>query len=180
MRVWTVLVVSMLAFCAGCKRSETETMMRDPNYPLYEKVRAGSFQLSVASNSVVAALDAYSDAKKAAPKSGEVSEAMLDIEDYLESAGDLIAKYIDEPVAFETFKVNLKARKTRLGKAVQDANDAYQDLTEADGVLQSLKVSSPALSEKLQTLEDAIADAQDDVASAIEAMGGPPPDIASS
>lgn len=152
--------------------------MKDPDYPLYEKVRAGSFQLSVSSNSVVEALDAFTDALKAAPKSGEVHEAMLDIQDYLESAGDLIAKYIDEPVPFSTFKLNTKARSAKLKKAIQDSADAYQDLIEADGVLQSVKVTSPSLQEKLQALEDAIASAQDDLASAIEAMGGPPPDIA--
>jgi len=152
--------------------------MKDPDYPLYEKTTAGSFQLSVSSNSIVDAVDSFNDALKSAPKSGQVRDAMLDIQDYLESAGDLVAKHIDEPPPFSTFKLNIKARSTRLKQAIQDANDAYQDLTEADGVLQAVKVSSPALEDKLQALEDAISSAQDDLASAIEAMGGAPPDIA--
>lgn len=154
--------------------------MRDPDYPVYEKARAGSFQLSVASNSLVEALDAYTDTMKSAPKSGEVHEALLDVQDYLESAGDLVAKYIDEPVAFQTFKVGIKARKAKLGKAIQDSNDAYQDLNEATGVIESMNVSNPALTAKLEALSDAIDSAQDDLASAIEALGGPPPDISDS
>lgn len=172
-------MIVAVALGAGCRRSETESQMRDPGYPLYEKVRAGAFQLSVASNSAVEAMDAFNEAMKLAPKSGEDHEAMLDIQDYLESAGDLIAKHIDEPPPFKTFKLGLEARAARLQKAIQDANDAYQDLGEADGLILSLKVSNPAFQAKLQALSDSIASAQDDLASALEAMGAPPPDIAS-
>lgn len=153
--------------------------MSDPDYPLYEKVRAGAFQLSVASSSIVEAMDALNDAAERAPKSGADHEAMLDIRDYLESAGDLVAKHIDEPPPFKTFKLSIEARSTKLKRAIQDANDAYEDLSEADGLIQSLKVSNGALETKLQTLSDAIAAAQDDLASALEAMGAAPPDIAS-
>lgn len=175
-----MLLLAVLALLSGCRRSPTEAQMSDPDYPLYEKVRAGAFQLSVASASIVAAVEALDGALRAAPKAGEPHEALLDVRDYLESAGDLIAKHIDEPPPFPAFKPGAAKWAGRLRQAAQDANDAYMDLAEADGLVQSIEAPGPALNGKLQELSDAIAAAQDDLASALEAMGAPPPYIAGS
>jgi len=176
---WAVLLVAVVLAGGGCRRPPADAEVTEHAYHLYEKVRAGTFQLSAASQSAVEAIDALNKALEAAPRSGEIHDALMDVSDYLESAGDLIARHIDEPPPFATFKRNLEAQQARLSQAIQDAGDAYQDLAEADGLLQTIQSSDAVFQKRLQDLERAIAAAQDDVASALEAMGGPPPDIAS-
>ena len=151
-------------------------MERDSDYPVYEKARAGSFQLSVASASLASAVDQHTAAMSVAPRSGEIHEALLDIQDYLESSGDLIAKYIDEPVPFNTFKLNIKARKAKLQKAIQDSTDAYTDLGEALGVIDAIEPPNSKVRTALDSLADSLSTAQDDLASAIQALGGKVPE----
>jgi hypothetical protein len=139
---------------------------KNPEAALLEQLRSGSVQLAAAAETVQEALDKAKATKDAVV--GAELEALLAAIDLIDSAGQGLALAAAEPpheaqvaAAFAKWDDD---RKTR----IQAANDAYYELKEALGLIESQEPNYAGLA----PVADIVSLAMKDVEDGIKALGG--------
>jgi len=163
----------LLCGCRGSAPTPTTATNAptDPDAALYEQIRSGSTQLGSALDTIHEALDTT---KKLKAKSvGVLKDALTDIEDSVDSAGNGIADYAAEPPTLESVKKDFKKADDARLKAISDANDCRQDLLDALDVADEAATNGPKdAREEMSKLGDLIDTAIVDLQDAIKALGG--------
>ena len=145
---------------------------KDPVQRLYEQMRSASYQIG-------ASLDAIEEIRKtakemAAQQAGLTKEALTAVGVKVDAAGKLLAEFGSEPPALEQFKSDFAAQDERKLETIDAANEALDDLLDAQDVVGDLLDSHPPdpagsqLDETDSSLETAVQAIQD----AIKTMGG--------
>jgi hypothetical protein len=144
----------------------------DPDQTLYDEVRSGAYQIS-------AAVDAIEGVRKtsrdiALHQSGKTQKTLLSVADILDDAGKALADYGEDPPPFAQFKQNFAAQDDRRLKAIDAANEAVDDLLDAQDTLGQLIDSNPPepINTQLNEADSALDDCVQAVKDAIKAMGG--------
>jgi hypothetical protein len=175
-------ICSSLFFLSSCQKQAEGSSNTAPHpvsaaatqqspQSLYEQCRSGAVQLTGASEIIEEALN-YVKQKKSLIASRD-SHAYEELADALDSAGSAIADFIAEPPAPEEFQKRLSEFKEDREKAIQAANDAYQDLGQADKILEVLlEATSGEARRDLEVLVNFIDEASKGLEDAIQAMGG--------
>lgn len=155
--------------------TKSEAPAESPEDLLYGQLRSGSFQLSAAGGSIEDSLVAAQEATKALARFRELKDAMMEVADFINSAGASIAEFTDEPPEQEVVDKDFAAFDEKRLKAVEASNDALQDLRQALGLLESLSEDANPEAVKWATgVKSLVAVAMDDVWGAVEALGGTP------
>lgn len=181
---WRVaLPVAFLLACIGCSGGGKPQAADGTPQPIqatrdeivYERLRSSAFQLNAAADAVSAAYTMASDLRDRAPKNTDLSEALADLADYLDSAGAEVAEYTASPESIEVVKGNLTAFEKQLELAQKAAAMAKRDLEEALGIAESLLDQSDAgTHETFQTLYEHVKEAVDATADGLLALGVDP------
>lgn len=148
---------------------------KDEATALLEQLRGGSYQIDVAMGGMEKAMNLVRPL--AVDKPAETKEALQNIADMLDSAGGTIIEFNDAP-SLETIKENFKANDDRRLKAIEEADDARQEVEQAHGIVAELLASEPPADVKasLDQINDAIEETLDALEAAIEAFGGTVPE----
>lgn len=148
---------------------------QSPDELLYEQLRSGAFQLNAATSSIEETLAAAKAAVRKLPKNSDAREGMLDVVDYIDSAGSGIGDFSEDPPSKEEVSKDFGTFDEKRLKAVSAASDALRDLREALGVLETMAedASAPVVKTVLG-VRSLLAVSIDDLWSAIEALGGQP------
>ena len=144
----------------------------DPVQALYDKVRSGSYQISTAIDSIEEVRKA---AKEIASKeTGNTRQALLTISGQLDEAGKVLADYGVDPVAYEEFKKDFAGQDDRRLKAIDAANEALDDLRDAQDLLGDLLDSHPPEPEgtQLDNADSSLEECVQTVEDSVRALGG--------
>lgn len=172
------LIGAALALLIGCGPKKDKvvytpptqtTYGREPNDPdqaLTEQLRQGSVQMSAASDTVESALIEAKKAVKAL--TGEAKLAAQDVVDLLDDAGASVADASSDPPDEADVKKDFAGADDDRKKRIESGNDAYRSIEIALGTLEGLEQQVDGL----QSLNETLGLALDDVADAIEAYGG--------
>lgn len=171
---WTACL-ALLAGCRGGADKEIDLPSppttytvgpKNPEAALLEQLRSGSVQLAAAAETVQEALDKAKETQDAVV--GAELEALMAAIDLIDSAGQGLAQAAAEPptqaqvaAAFSKWDDD---RKTR----IQTANDAYYELKEALGLIESQEGNYVGLAPLADVLSLAMKDTED----GISALGG--------
>jgi post-segregation antitoxin (ccd killing protein) len=187
--MWLLLAAACLLPAAGCG-AKSNAAPADASPPsarkdtapspsaedrLYEQLRSGAFQMSAAAASAEETLVAAREAARRLSKNSEEREGMLDVVDFVDSAGAAIAEHVEDPPARERVAAEFGAFDEKRLKAVAAGNEALRDLREALGVLEGLASGEDAKVAQLALeVKSLLAVALDDLWGAVEAYGGEP------
>jgi len=141
---------------------------------LHEKLHAGAYQLDSALDSLQQARAALNDI--VAEQGGDTKEALLNVLDMLDSAGETLGQFNVSPDLAEIQKDVAEADKRRL-HAIDEASDALREIREARATLADMLESGPPKKEKaaLEKADDSMMEGLDAVADGIKLLGGTPP-----
>jgi len=149
--------------------------VQSPDELLYEQLRSGAFQLNAAASSIEETLAAAKTASTRLPKKSNASEGMLDVVDYIDSAGSVIGDFAEDPPSKDEVAKDFAAFDEKRLKAVSAASDALRDLREALGLLETMaEDANGSVVKAVLGVRSLLAVAIDDLWSAIEALGGQP------
>jgi chromosome segregation ATPase len=142
----------------------------------YEDYRAGLFQIDAA---LTVLQDALRDAEKLRPEAkGDLREALLDLNDFLDSAGATLADISAPMPSREEYEKNFKSFDEDRLKAIEKLTDSLQDSRNALGTLTQLEEASTNLRAAFEALSGAVEEAVDAQEEAIRAFGGQlPPEL---
>ena len=100
---------------------------------------------------------------------------MIDAAEFIDSAGEGVAEFGDDPPSKSEIEKSFGTYDEKRLKAIEAANDALHDLREALGILESLSGGENAEVVRIALqVKSLLAVAIDDVWGAIEAFGGEP------
>jgi hypothetical protein len=164
-----VLVGCLLAFALiGCSRGNAaaaqDPPLRSANATPYEKARSGLYQINAALDSIEVAL---AGAKAMPTASLDERESLMEVQEYLDSAGAGLAEESAVPVDKAADPSILELRRNKL---IEVANDSLHDLREARGIVDSLAEGN--LTGPLEPIGVKIDVAMDDLRGALEGLGG--------
>lgn len=146
----------------------------DAAHQLYEKLHAGAYQLDSALDNLQQARTALTNI--VSDQGGETKEALLNVLDMLDSAGETLGQYNVSPELSEIQKDTAAAEKRR-SHAADEAIDALREIREARATLNDMLESGPPKREKeaLESAGDAVEEALSAVTDGIKLLGGTPP-----
>lgn len=140
---------------------------------VYERLRSGAFQLEATADSIEAAFDAAVALRNRAPKKTDLHSALLDLADYLDSAGAAVSEIAAAPDSADTVSKDLPAYESQLKEVLQVATNAERDLEEAQDIASSLlEAATGEAHETFQSLFDQVNQALEDVKGAVAALKG--------
>lgn len=176
MRFAWVPLVLILAGCGsdgGNKPAATQSADDGLTQPVEQdlagQIRSGLVQIEASADSVSEAHREVVAKRDAA--TGEVASALGEVADLVDSAGAGLVELVAEPpdpADVRSKPTKYESERKRLIAAVEDC---LYDLREAVGILESLVENQANLAE----LRDLVGLARDDVAEALEALGGVAP-----
>lgn len=148
---------------------------KDEATTLLEQQRGGAYQIDVAMGHMEHAMNLVRPL--AVDKPDETKEALQNIVDMLDSAGATIIEFNDAPT-LDKIKENFKEQDDRRLKAIEEADDARQEVEQAKGIITDLLASEPPADVKtsLTEIDESIEEALDALEAAIEAFGGTVPE----
>lgn len=148
---------------------------KDEATALLEQLRGGSYQIDVAMGSMEVAMNRVRPL--AAQNAEETREALQNIADMLDSAGATLIEFNDAPT-LEDIRANFKQHDDHRLKAIEEADDARQEIEQARGIVADMLNSQPPADVKatLDEIDTAIDEALDAIEAAIEAFGGTIPE----
>ncbi|MGV3617575.1 MAG: hypothetical protein ACO1SV_19795 [Fimbriimonas sp.] len=144
---------------------------KDGPTALQEQLRGGAYQIDAAMGAMERAMNVVRPL--AQDKPDETREALQTIADMLDSAAATIVEFNDAPT-LEAVREDFKAADDKRLKAIEEADDARQEVEQAKGVVTDLLSSEPPADvlAQLNQIDDAIEEALDALEAAIEAFGG--------
>ena len=144
----------------------------DPVQALYDKVRSGSYQISTAIDSIEEVRKATKEI--ASREQGNTHQALMTITGQLDEAGKALADYGVDPPTFDEFKKDFATQDDRRLKAIDAANEALDDLRDAQDLLGDLLDSHPPEPEgtQLDQADSSLEECVQGVEDAIQSMGG--------
>jgi len=146
----------------------------DPAHQLYEKLHAGAYQLDSALDSLQQARTLLTNI--VSDQGGETKEALLNVLDTLDSAGETLGQYNVSPELSEVQKDTAAAEKRRQ-HASDEAIDALREIREVRTTLNDMLESGPPKREKeaLEGAVDAVGEGLSAVTDGVKLLGGTPP-----
>jgi len=181
-------MAALIAACLGCSRRPPTANYVPPVVPntqsndfesrplskeaeLYEKVRSGHVQTAGAVDSIIEALDHAELLLRRAR--GQQRDALIDVRDLLEDSGATLGDHVEDPPDLKTFLADMNTYDERRLAAIAACNDAIVDLKSARAIVGSLLAApSPPMKSELEQLEVLVDVAIQDLAEAVEALGG--------
>lgn len=148
---------------------------KDEATALLEQLRGGSYQIDVAMGGMERAMNLVRPL--AVNKPDETREALQNVADMLDSAGATIIEFNDAPT-LDKIRANFKENDDHRLKAIEEADDARQEVEQARGIVTELIASEPPADVKasLDEIDNAIEETLDALEAAIEAFGGTIPE----
>lgn len=185
-----VLAALILLALAGCGNKDGGTQAvppastgapsssegpKDEATALLEQLRGGAYQIDVAMGSMEVAMNRVRPLMADNP--AETKEALQNIADMLDSAGATLIEFNDAPT-IEQVRANFKENDDRRLKAIDEADDARQEVEQARTIVSDMLHSEPPaeIKSKLEEIDTAIDEALDAIEAAIEAFGGTVPE----
>jgi hypothetical protein len=165
-RIQHVVVAIAMSGCAAPPKTEvTVTPVVSPKPSLYGRLRAGAFNLDSAQTTMEDGLVIARRLLKAAE--GDPKQALQDLVDLVDEAGEIIADDTIAPVEADVAKDPVKYEKQR-SEAIANAADAEKSIGSAAAISESLVQSAPeelrtdveALDRSIQEAQAALQDAQ--------------------
>jgi hypothetical protein len=144
---------------------------KDEPTTLQEQLRGGAYQIDAAMGGMERVMNVVRPL--AQDKPDETREALQTIADMLDSAAATIVEFNDAPT-LDSVRSDFKAADDRRLKAIEEADDARQEVEQAKGVVTDLLGSEPPADvlAQLKQIDDAIEETLDALEAAIEAFGG--------
>jgi predicted outer membrane protein len=179
-----VVFAAVVVFALGCAQKSPEggsppndapatstSAPKDASAALYEQLRAGAYQVDAAMGAMERAMNEVRPLAQDKPE--ETKEALQTVADLLDSAGATVVEFNDAPTE-KAVKADFSGNDERRLKAIEETNDARQDVDTARGYVTDLLASEPPqdVRAKLEEIDDAIEEALDALEAAIEALGG--------
>jgi|GEM_PF-4698294 len=174
-----VALAAALLTIGGCHKPVTAVaapppaaaVKQDPVEVLYQNMKEADTKVDIAVQDLE---DAMNEATTFAPKAGgDAKQALLNVADLLNSAGQDLSEYQDVPETIEAFRKDFAAQDEHRLNAIDAAIQALKSVQAANLVLDDLDKNVPAQGK--QALDE-IAGNCDDAASglqvAIKKMGG--------
>lgn len=173
-----LLAIALAVACVGCKKAEgpvvytPPTVERhgpeptDPEAALYEQHRSGSVQLEAAAQTVAEVREQVIRMRNNVE--GDAAAALDDILEIVDSVGATLTDVGASPPTMDDVKRDFAGVDDRRKRAIEAANDAYFELSEAQGASKSLEDTYPDFIK----LSDLLNIALGDVAEAVAAYGG--------
>jgi len=144
----------------------------DPVQRLYEQMRSASYQIGTS-------LDSIEEVRKTAKDLAEHQEgltkaALVAVGKKADAAGKLLADFGSEPPTLEQFKSDFAAQDERKLEAIDAADEALDDLLDAQDVVGDLLDSHPPdpAGSQLDEADDALDAGIQAIQDAIKTMGG--------
>jgi hypothetical protein len=166
-----------LVVAAGCGDRggvdpvKSEAPAPDPDSVLHQQLRAGSFQIRVATGTLTEALDATRKARVEAVHHAELLQTLDEFRLVLNEIGASLAQFTEPPPSLEAVRQEFAKYDERRLAAIREANDSHYELFEIAVILEGLIETLPQqpwLPDILNLVRVAI----DDLEGAITAMGG--------
>lgn len=135
---------------------------------MQDSIHSGAYQIASAMDSLEAGLTQTRELAKAGVKDPELKAALVDADDLIDGAGANLGDYGTEPKS-----PDFAARDEWRLKAIEAANDARHDLSDAEGAIDDfLEGATEVVGRAIDDIEADLDDAIDALTSAIEALGG--------
>jgi ABC-type transporter Mla subunit MlaD len=134
-----------------------------------------------ANNDIDAALGNLEDGMKrskqmAAVSGGNAAQALRQVADLLNSAGEALSDYDDVPATLEEFRKDFAARDENRLKSIDAAVSGLQEVGSASDILDDLSSNVPQrFKNDLNEITNDVADSADQLRQAIKLMGGKVP-----
>ena len=170
----TLLLLALAGCSAPGDASEPAVASQDvsPGAALYKSLRAGSFNLGAAQESLREAFGQAESLRDAQLAGSDLRNALAELADLLDSAGaTLVDHALPPPPQSEVDADFAHFDEARL-KAIEATNDALHDLREARGIAEGLYEEVPGLRTPLDHLASLHSVAEEDLLSALESLGG--------
>ena len=176
----------VVALCAGCSHGGHKASVQpnapaaapvDPVADMFQKMRTANYQVDSSIDDVEGALDAT---KKLAPKAGDqAGQALLNVADLLNTAGEKLSEFDDVPDSLDEFRKDFSSQDEHRLQGIETAISALKAVRDASDILDVLTQNVPADHKK--ELDDIVAktgEAESDLEQAVGSMGGkvPPQD----